>query len=286
MPVSERLKSEHIPVPTIDSQLRLSSTSQSRSFGSVSSSGGRVDHLAKPRLIRSPTMEPQQTPPVRPPVEHRSISYDNVPGTTTPGSSRRRRITSGLLVQSATPEEQPWSLFGQVMESGGQLRNLDSPRLRRSNDHLDASQSSMSGFTEILSDPFLATIAEPPPPPTPPLARGSRITNGSASESHTTLKQLPAADVPDYDSDISETSPEPVLDTKGGEQKQKWWSALMPRIPHVPVLYRNILKCALAYFVASLFTFSPYLSGLIADIASYGAGERRPSPSGHMVATM
>jgi hypothetical protein len=51
--------------------------------------------------------------------------------------------------------------------------------------------------------------------------------------------------------------------------------------------HRNVLKCAIAYFVASLFTFSPHLSRFISDLSSYGPNDpTTPSPSGHMVATM
>jgi hypothetical protein len=51
--------------------------------------------------------------------------------------------------------------------------------------------------------------------------------------------------------------------------------------------HRNILKCAIAYFIGSLFTFSPYLSRFISDLSSYGPKDpTTPSPSGHMVATM
>ncbi|PPQ71156.1 hypothetical protein CVT24_009837 [Panaeolus cyanescens] len=51
---------------------------------------------------------------------------------------------------------------------------------------------------------------------------------------------------------------------------------------------QNVLKCAIAYFVASLFTFTPTLSSLIGDITSNGHGGNggKPSPSGHMVATI
>lgn len=64
--------------------------------------------------------------------------------------------------------------------------------------------------------------------------------------------------------------------------KQPW------TIPEIPLFYRGILKCALAYFIASLFTFSPILSSLISDIVSGGStrAERHPLPSGHMVATV
>lgn len=57
-------------------------------------------------------------------------------------------------------------------------------------------------------------------------------------------------------------------------------------LPTLTPVQRNILKCCIAYFIGSLFTFSPYLSGFIADLTGNGPGERTPSPSGHMVATV
>lgn len=64
----------------------------------------------------------------------------------------------------------------------------------------------------------------------------------------------------------------------------------VPRItvPTLTPLQRNIIKCATAYFIGSLFTFVPALSHLISDITGYdaGGGETKPSPSAHMVATM
>ncbi|KAH9949028.1 Fusaric acid resistance protein-like-domain-containing protein [Amylocystis lapponica] len=59
-----------------------------------------------------------------------------------------------------------------------------------------------------------------------------------------------------------------------------------PKLPTLPTVWRNVLKCSLAYFLGSLFTFSPYLSGFISDLTNYGPGEGIPSPSGHMVATV
>ncbi|KAF9227087.1 hypothetical protein BS17DRAFT_861039 [Gyrodon lividus] len=58
------------------------------------------------------------------------------------------------------------------------------------------------------------------------------------------------------------------------------------RIPTVPLLWKNILKCSVAYFLASLFTFHPYLSQFFGDLVSYGSGGGGPSPSGHMIATI
>ncbi|KAF8161056.1 Fusaric acid resistance protein-like-domain-containing protein [Crassisporium funariophilum] len=58
------------------------------------------------------------------------------------------------------------------------------------------------------------------------------------------------------------------------------------RLPHLSTTNRNVLKCAIAYFIASLFTFSPFLSRFISDMTSYGPGNSKPHPSGHMVATI
>jgi hypothetical protein len=81
----------------------------------------------------------------------------------------------------------------------------------------------------------------------------------------------------DYDSDTSSSSDEPV---RVAPTPTSTWRF------HIPPLYRNILKCSIAYFIGSLFTFTPYLSGFISDITSYGPEQRGPSPSGHMVATV
>ncbi|KAJ7467034.1 Fusaric acid resistance protein-like-domain-containing protein [Mycena latifolia] len=86
----------------------------------------------------------------------------------------------------------------------------------------------------------------------------------------------------EYDSDT--TSSTITASSVDEPPSTRWFSP--QRLPTVPLLYRNIFKCAVAYFIASLFTFSPYLSSFISDLTTYGDGERRPSPSGHMVATV
>lgn len=40
-------------------------------------------------------------------------------------------------------------------------------------------------------------------------------------------------------------------------------------LPSLTTLQRDILKCSIAYFVGSLFTFNPYLSSLISDISAF-----------------
>lgn len=61
---------------------------------------------------------------------------------------------------------------------------------------------------------------------------------------------------------------------------------LRDEMPQLSTLQRNMLKCAIAYFLASLFTFVPFLSDFIADIGSFGKGAGDPSPSAHMIATV
>ncbi|THU95504.1 hypothetical protein K435DRAFT_723585 [Dendrothele bispora CBS 962.96] len=87
----------------------------------------------------------------------------------------------------------------------------------------------------------------------------------------------------DFDSVYGGPPPPPSAPTIT-EPPLRWYSP--KRLPTVPLLYRNIFKCALAYFIASLFTFSPYLSGFISDLVSRGKGGGKPLPSGHMVATV
>ncbi|KAH9053366.1 Fusaric acid resistance protein-like-domain-containing protein [Lactarius vividus] len=61
---------------------------------------------------------------------------------------------------------------------------------------------------------------------------------------------------------------------------------LLSRVPALPTLYRNILKCSLAYFLGSLFTYYAPLSRLIVELTQDGPGEKYPSAAGHMVATV
>ncbi|KAJ7162250.1 Fusaric acid resistance protein-like-domain-containing protein [Mycena filopes] len=121
----------------------------------------------------------------------------------------------------------------------------------------------------IDADPFLDVNVQTQSP----LAEGSR-------QSDYFMAPPPRDDIEEYDSDstTSTTSHSSSLDDTSSAP---WLS-----LPTVPLLYQNILKCAIAYFIASLFTFSPYLSTFISDLTTYGDGERRPSPSGHMVATV
>ncbi|KAK2463297.1 hypothetical protein APHAL10511_004952 [Amanita phalloides] len=74
-----------------------------------------------------------------------------------------------------------------------------------------------------------------------------------------------------------------AADTDFGQPK----SHFVPKcLATLSPLHRNVLKCSIAYFMASLFTFCPYLSNWISDLTSYGPERQGPTPSGHMVATI
>jgi hypothetical protein len=69
-----------------------------------------------------------------------------------------------------------------------------------------------------------------------------------------------------------------------GRSSPRW--KRLSHLPTLPTLYRNILKCSLAYFLGSLFTYYPPLSRFISELTQDGPGEKYPSAMGHMVATV
>ncbi|KAF7376656.1 ArAE-2 domain-containing protein [Mycena sanguinolenta] len=181
-----------------------------------------------------------------------------------PSLLARGRSASGssFSFNRSTPtREHKWSVFGQLMENeaqlwtGGSIKSISTPR--SNNNVVDA------------PDPFLDV--------------GVVRAQSPTAESIEFFMNPPQNDVPgdEYDSDASDAG-STITHLTADQTPSNWWQ----RIPTVPVLYRNIIKCAVAYFIASLFTFSPYLSSFISDLTTYGDRERRPSPSGHMVATV
>ena len=67
--------------------------------------------------------------------------------------------------------------------------------------------------------------------------------------------------------------------------KERSWQRLL-HLPTVPALYRNILKCSLAYLLGSLFTYYTPLARFISELTQDSPGEKYPSVMGHMVATV
>ncbi|KAJ7673046.1 hypothetical protein DFH06DRAFT_1319261 [Mycena polygramma] len=182
--------------------------------------------------------------------------------------SRSVSSTSGFVRQTPTRESK-WSVFGQVMENEAQLWTGGTIKSARSFRNSNGPPTIPLGDIE---DPFLDVEVQTQSP------------TAEDPRPHDFLMNAPPNDDSDeeYDSD-SEAST--ITRSSIAETPSTRWFSLQ-RLPEVPLLYRNIFKCTLAYFIASLFTYSPYLSSFISDLTTYGDGERRPSPSGHMVATI
>lgn len=203
--------------------------------------------------------------------------------------SRVQEIASSFTRRSQyerPSQDREWTVFGQLMEDEARLRAPPTrgPGTARSTKNntpravSEGMQSYFEGTPSPLGDrhPFLTDS----PPNTEPLGDTTgTLRNGAPRYS------------PSYTDDSSENS-DPDRSSHDASQlhsssSRKWYSIQkLPTIPTLSPLYRNILKCCIAYFIGSLFTFSPYLSGFIADITGDDPGDRVPSPSGHMVATM
>lgn len=188
----------------------------------------------------------------RPILERRSVSFPNrfTPSSRQPNQSR----------------EHEWTLFGQMMDTG--LRDTESRRDRKRTSYNMSSAERVPvrlSSTSDLGDS--ASRVQSPVEDLPPIGDG-----------------MPAHASSDYDSDDSVTS-KPSKHPSEVETAPRWYSTQC--LPTLSTLHRNIIKCAVAYFIASLFTFSPYLSSFISDITSDNEpGQSPPSPAGHMVATM
>ena len=176
--------------------------------------------------------------------------------------------------------EREWSVFSQLMDRDDQYglsrRSTSStvrPRRALPPNIADVFESrstrthstNTSAMTSVVQTP----VATDPPPA--PIAT-------------TTTEPDDFSEHDEYSDNSYDSPQENGSETPPATVHQSLWTRLSSY--NLPPLYRNILKCSLAYFLGSLFTFSPYLSGFIADLTNYGSGERTPSPSGHMVATM
>jgi hypothetical protein len=242
-----------------------------------------------------PRPEQARTPRLRPTTAGRSISTPLIPRS---GTSIDRRVSSGVMsLQIGTPRPQhQWTLFGQLMENEGQLptprlhststgrRRPTTPRRNEQEDSL-ASCSTPIAVQTSHTDPF--TDGQP-------LLGDNESADfwdeqaRSSGRTSSPFDMSPTMNDTNYDSDSdSDTSDDQSspISSEASEHDSSSTSVIN-RISAIPILYRNVLKCSIAYFIASLFTFCPQLSGFIGGLTSRGPGPTTPFPSGHMVATM
>ncbi|KAF8973312.1 hypothetical protein BDZ97DRAFT_1780768 [Flammula alnicola] len=199
----------------------------------------------------------------------------------TSASLQRRRAAT---LQNASPSaqrvgpnhrdrhpEHQWSLFGQLMENEGYLPVSPGSTLRRArqdspSDYFVQDGGSVTGSSiRGIGSPYSRTSVD---------ARPSRDVSPTR---HHPVPDVPALN--NYDS-VDSVSIASTFQQPTAPPRSRFSYPLLQKLSLSPVS-RNILKCAIAYFVASLFTFSPLLSKFISDMDTSG-----PSASGHMVATI
>lgn len=189
----------------------------------------------------------------------RSSAVESEEGDLYDASSER---SVGLSFTSLRGSGRTWTMFTQLMENGGQL----TPTLLPSDQPLSA--------PNVSPEPPPRTCASPAESIATSILYAHPHTSSAASSKHLDIPEN-SLGVHDQSLPFSRLPPDSSIH-KGSKYR---WISLSP-------LHRNVLKCSIAYFIASLFTFCPYFSGLISDLVSYGPGKQGPTPSGHMVATM
>lgn len=183
------------------------------------------------------------------------------------GKSASRTRPSTIFASLNKPPPQPeWSVFGQRMENEGQMRTRNTLR------------ASMSeGVVPSLFQPT-ADLAARSESPTPGVSSFRRVAvdGGHESDDASTIGY-------DSESDSEDSSHPSTPIPASPPRKRRWYQKW--KLPPLSPLQRNILKCSVAYFLGSQFTFNPTLSGLVTSVTST-EDEPGPSKLGHLVATV
>jgi hypothetical protein len=168
-----------------------------------------------------------------------------------------------------------WSVFSEIMGT-----NDDQSSSARGNVQRNRTETLRGLFAERSSPMHSGNATTPRTLPATPSYELHQSSMGMTTE-----PENEGSDTISHSSASSVETPGVVrTDTyRPSSENKSWLSRILPKLSP---LQRNILKCCVAYFIGSLFTYSPLLSGLIADIKGGDPGERTPSPSGHMVATV
>lgn len=237
-------------------------------------------------------------PPTSLPSSSYHYSSSDLPGSSRP--SNLRRVTSPLttpgeetheaapssissrlsLRESRKPGRNEWTVFGELM---GMPEGVSDGKERRYTSSMPTRPSARDSIRELVGgSSYYARRATLTPvnPPAPGYELHAPVSSMAIEPEMGESTVQPSDVASEFSLSRSVTdSPQPTAAAKGQRSLLSWFptGTLSP-------LSRNILKCCIAYFIGSMFTYCPYLSSFIADIR--GEGDRRPSPSGHMVATV
>jgi hypothetical protein len=243
--------SRSCPIHVMDDPYRSPESSTSCSVGSNGSThtfGTPLNREEQPRPTRTRLGNRMDSPPIIPQRRGKS-------------TSRTRPVTMFTSLNRASPKPE-WSVFEQRMENEGQMRTKNILN--------EGAAPSPFHQTEVTG------IRSESPIPGAPSLRRVVVEQGHDSDDPSTIGY-------DSESDVEDSSESSTPISIPSQQKRRWYSKWNP--PPLTPLQRNILKCAVAYFIGSLFTFNSTLSGLITSVISTG-DESAPSQSGHMVATV
>lgn len=185
-----------------------------------------------------------------------------------------RRVASRFFNAPNSPDmglNREWSLFEQVMQNEGQLRAREGSSLQRR-----PSRNTMF----VPAGQTLETIASGSSTPGSFQSPEGQALSAPSYESTPAERAMsPEDNASEYDSDDSQDSTHSNARNTDIPAKSPRWLQL----PTITPLHKNILKCAVAYFLGSLFTYNSTLSQLV---TSWTTNDGLPSQSGHMVATV
>ncbi|PPQ75741.1 hypothetical protein CVT24_002587 [Panaeolus cyanescens] len=233
--------------------LNVTDTGLGTGTSATTSTYSEHSHLVSPNNPSTPTQSNFGSQILRTPLSF--VSRRRAPAQPPSPSS-----SSSPRSQRSGANQQQWSLFGQLMENEGFFPVSSSPVSHRHEnfDYFNLPSPNRTLGQQVLSPdehprmdnasfPSLQDVLPP---------RHSRTESGN--------DQLPLP------------HPPPLS-----------LSARITRLSSLDFITKNVLKCSIAYFVASLFTFSPFLSQLVSDWMPYGPSDpATPLPIGHMIATI
>jgi hypothetical protein len=200
---------------------------------------------------------------------------------------RHRSVTSPVLetrggyhtsadMSHIISSEEDWSLFGDLFMSSAE------PSEAFGSAHSPSSVAGATSGPDAISpiSPILSEHSEPPHHSD--LSTSSN--SFSISSDPSSRPASPSETIRPPDSKVSQPhtlsngftssfTPAPLPPPQAPPTKS------ILKLPQLTTLQRNILKCSVAYFIGSLFTFVPYLSGFLSDIVPFGSNEG-PSPTG------
>jgi len=259
----------HGPASWLASSIHSDSPAHTSFVGSPDNiTVGEEPSTSRGRRMPSPSSLPCH--PRRPTFEQRSSSYSTHHHASTTNSIPRSTRRSETPLSSHAQHQ--WSLFGHIMEDERQFRSSAAipigPR-RPSSDqssHISQVSSIFRSQTDGSASDIFATRL---------------LTHPHVQDVYAEQEQESTAHEEGSSEDSEETT---IAATRvSGTAITRW---IPSRVPTIPLLWKNMFKCSVAYFLGSLFTFHPSLSRFFGDLASNGSGAGGPYPSAHLIATM